>query len=359
MKHYIFICDTFNSSEESTKSSEIIISQIYQNLKDSNTKCLVYSKNSLKGGYVTSYILKIFKNKKSFFMRALSDLFFSLIILKKKNIPENSILIFYTPPPIIPFIFFFLNRNLKQKSILLVRDIFPECLKHYLNFVNYNVLNLMQKYVLNKVDKILIESNYQKSYFLDYKNVFQFKNPLNEKRISSINLNRKNKNAILKGIYFGNYGLQHENVRLKQFLELSKKKNIVCKYVGPRKTDLQFTSTQKPLKFKNSKKVLNDVSFQLVSVNDYVLTDPLPYKLIELAALGIAPIFFANENHYFHNEIKKFNMGISVANIQDLNNLFNGDNKIYNLDFNIFGKNSKKYVFKNHIFNLKDRCLFK
>ena len=359
MKYYVFICDTFNSSQESTKSSEIIISQIYQNLKDSNTKCLVYSKNSINGGYITSYILKILKNKKSFFLRAISDLIFSLFILKRKNIPDNSILIFYTPPPIIPFIFFVLNRDLKQKSILLVRDIFPECLKYYLNFINYNVLSLMQKYVLSKVNKILIESNFQQSYFIDYQNVFEFKNPLNKKSISSIILNKKTKNAILKGIYFGNYGLQHENVRLKQFLEFSKKEDIACKYVGPRKTYLKFTSTQKPLKFKNSEKILNDVSFQLVSVNDYVLTDPLPYKLIELAALGIAPIFFANENHYFHNEIKKFNMGISVSNIQDLNNLFNGDNKIYNLDFNILGKNAKKYVFKNHIFNLKDRSLFK
>ena len=356
MKNYIFICDTFSNHEVSAKSSEIIISEIADNLKSDNTDCSVYSKNTLIGGSLTKFILQKLKHKKSFFLRALSDFIFSIFILNKQFIPKNSILIFYTPPPILPFIFLLLKFNINNRVIILVRDIFPLCMKNHFNFINYYILSFMQDYILRKSDKILIESNSQKKFFKNYKNVFEFKNPLNKKRISSIKLNKKQ--ILLKGVYFGNYGLQHENKILEMFLDLCKNNKISCSYYGQVKKNLNFTNVQNSVQFSKSKKVLNNISFQLVSINDSVTTEPLPYKLIELAALSIPPIFFAPANHYFHNEIKKFNIGISVSTISELLLLFDKDNKIYNYDFIKLGENARKYVFKNHVFSFKDRSLF-
>lgn len=231
-------------------------------------------------------------------------------------------------------------------------------MKNYLSYLSYKFLDYMQNYILKKGDKILIESSSQKHYFKNFKNISELKNPLNRKRISSIKF-RKNRNSdVRNGIYFGNYGYQHQNKNFERFLDLSKKHNIFCKYFGPNNIGLNFSSKQNSIKFHESSGVFKDISFQLVSVNDLVETNPLPYKMIELAALGIPPIFFASQKHYFHNEIKKFNMGLSVSTLEELMDLFTKDKHIYNCDFNLLGSNVKEYMFKNHSFNKNDRKLF-
>ncbi len=357
MKSYIFICDTYSSEQKSTKSSEIVISEICNNIKDKNSECLIFAKNTIKSGHLSNVILKILENK-NFILRAFSDLFFGFFILRKQKIPKNSVLIFYTPPPIIPFVYLFLNSNLNNKKIFFVRDVFPLCMKQYFNNFVYNIFNYMQNYILKKADRILIESKFQKKFFINYKNIFVLKNPINKKRISSIKF-IKNKNVqSINGIYFGNYGYQHQNKNFEKFLDLSKENNILCKYFGPKDINLNFFSKNKPIKFNNSNKILKNISFQLSSVNHLVETNPLPYKVVELAALGIPPIFFASKKHYFHNEIKKFNMGISISSLEELMNLFNNKKQIHNLNFELLGINAKRYMYKNHFFNIGDRKLF-
>lgn len=229
-----------------------IISLSYKNLKKRKNKIL---------------ILKDRKKSQNYFGKVLEILFMYYLILKNITELKNQTIIFTSDPPIIGLLLVLIKKITKSKLIFWCQDIFPNTLVVSNNLgqrsIIFYLLKLINKFIYNKVDKIItISKSMRETLKNEYKisknkvEIIENWNSLSLK--NRIKLKKKNLNIF----YNGNISIVHDEKFALNFLNQIKN------------TDLKFKI------FTNSNKIKNKNKPKHVILHKGFLNEKLLYKSI-------------------------------------------------------------------------------
>jgi len=306
--HLVLICDTFLPKQNSGAIQLNDLANSIVSLNNSLTVFTIGEQDKIEkiNDFDIVYIKPFFYNSKNYYLRFFSEIsysfYFKNAILNyiKKDKREVEGLIFYSPSIFFGHLIGALKKNLRVKSFLILRDIFPEWavdLGIIKNSISIYIFKYFSSYQYRQADFIGVQaqSNIKnaESWIDDQQReklvtLYNWLSPQKKTNpsfmyLEDLKVNYKNKKIF---IYAGNIGdAQDLNLFLDAAVKLLYKKDILFLIIG---------------RGKNFKPISNRVEYD--TINNVIMLDEIDNdKLFEFLPLCYAGIISLNKNHKLDN----------------------------------------------------------
>lgn len=284
---------------------------------------------------------------KNFYLRKIIELcFMTFLILKNIKELKNETIVLTSNPPVLGFILILLKKISKFNLIFWCQDIFPDTLivSNILKSKNilFYLLKLINKFIYNNVDKIVIISNSMKKTLIkDYR--------VDNNKIIVIEnwnlLNLKNKNIIKKKnitnnhkiniFYNGNISPAHDKEFAIDFIKQIKNKDLNFKiFSNSQNINKKFDKKLFNKGFLNNNsfhRCLLKSDFQMIFSKPNALKYIYPSKTYNILYYKKPIIYFnKNDNDEIVKFLKKYKIGVNInnKNKKKFVNLFSDTKKI-------------------------------
>lgn len=351
-------------------------------------------KYSLSGVNIVSSRFLIRYREKSNFHRFIYEITLSIILSLKSILNSENhkfdMLIWYGPSSFLWLPALILKLKHKVKVYYILRDIFPDWLfqtnviKSKILYKFLNLLALPQFFVPNTIGlETKGNVNYIKGKIGEKQNIEVLNNWNSLKRIS-LNMRTERKlttisKKIIKSknlkpntfqiIYTGNTSVAHDLETTVNFLNFNTKNEYISHFFNIN----LFGKVNKNLKQKNKipqKKInikfcesipdynlphiFDLIDIGLITLNNNLVTENIPGKLVSYTQFGLPILCFANKNTAISNLINRYDCGIVIdlknPNLENVD-IFNNFIDNFHNKKNFYSKNSYKLFCEN--FDLK------
>ena len=315
--------------------------------------------------------------KNSLFFRLLNSILTSILLFCKsyKEVLKSDIILTVTNPPLNVILISLLSIIKKNKTILLVHDVFPDNLvsigvlkKHGILF---RFFSMIFNYFLSKYDTIITIGD-------DMKNLIEDKVSKSKSNVILIpnwcdNVKNNNTNKIINTLnftYAGNIGRVQNLEVLVNLFKLANNVKIQLSILGDGQNRDKLKSILKncsseniflgpPFRRSEQSKVLKNCNISIISLKKGMKGLAFPSKFYSYLSLGKPILFLGDKSMDIANEIKSNNIGwvFDYDNSDEIIEFFTSADKISNSDIQKKTQNcillSKKYS-KETVLNMFD-----
>lgn len=277
-------------------------------------------------------------DRSNFFGRIMNYLGLCLsMVFHPKSFLNNDIYICYTNPPLLPFVATLFKKIFQKKMILVIYDLYPDvAIKLNIiksNGIISNTFNMINKYVYNNVEKIIVLSTEMKDYLclnksIDSTRIEVIANWYKELNNSII----KNDSHILRILYGGNMGLAQEfDTLIQTMIDLKDYQDIEFQFAGHGVKKEEIESIKKKYNLENCyiynflpkeeyERLLIKADIVIVTLNQNAWGLGSPSKVYSYLAAGKPIIAIMPSNTDIVKDIREYNNGcfIEIGNVQEL-----------------------------------------
>lgn len=366
-------------------SAAVQLGDLVDGMKKDFEEILIITPSPMKSNIYVKENIKIFRirypnllNKKNY-VRALLEIFLPFYLFLKLKISTIKIgefngILWWSPSIFLtPFVHLIKINNNKVKSLLILRDIFPQWMIDLGSIKNKFIIyffRLFETYQNKIADKIGIQSDCNKKYFTRFnKKVIDkihilpnwikikkvVKNFEIEKRFENFD---KFKNI---GIYTGNIGLAQGLSNFKKLFNVIKNSNKICLIIIGRgssytslkdwcfKLNINNVFFLAELDSRFMPLIYQKADFGIISLDYRHTTNNIPGKYISYINYGLPVLALINKGNSLNQEINSEKLGLALANSSKISLNKYIEKFIYQIENNYFNISKiKKFGFDKY-----------